>query len=214
MRIALHITVEVDVDAWVAEFGVPRKEVRAAVRRWVDGALAAAPVPLLPVVKPSPTPSPAPAPVVSPAAGPERAPDSRPAADPAGTTTPKRAATPPRSVGVRDAQPAGATAPREQVSAARPTDGTTPAPAPAARAGHTAAAPRHVAGLVLRPAAPGPDPVRAGPGRVAGRPRRRLAAAVLALAVALVLAVAAWSVPTTEPATVTPLPAPPAEVSS
>lgn len=44
MKIAMTITIEIDADAWAAEYGIDRSEVREDVRRYVSTTLYAMPV--------------------------------------------------------------------------------------------------------------------------------------------------------------------------
>lgn len=65
MKIALNITVEVDADGWCREYGIERRQVRADVRRYVETALADAPVPMVTVRVPRRLPDFVPDPAVT-----------------------------------------------------------------------------------------------------------------------------------------------------
>lgn len=44
MKIAIRITVDIDADEWINEYGVDRDEVRADVRRYIETAIWEMPV--------------------------------------------------------------------------------------------------------------------------------------------------------------------------
>jgi hypothetical protein len=195
MKIALHWTVEVDPDAWAARHGIDRKRVREHIRAYVQYELSQLPVALTPVVREPAEPASKPA-----AAADGREWTGRPLPADPGSVTPGLAA-----AAASGQPPADATASRPIAG-----DSRQPSSAPVALAG-TTAAPGHVAGPVLRPAAPGPDPMHASPGweHHPTRPARRRLVPALAVAIAaLMLAVAAVQPGPADPPAVTPLPAP------
>jgi hypothetical protein len=49
MKIRIELTVEVDADAWMLNYGTPASEIREDVRAYVREAIAQAPVPMVSV---------------------------------------------------------------------------------------------------------------------------------------------------------------------